>query len=54
MAKNGLEVGDSIKGSDTFEWFRGETADVSPGRRKVKFDDLVTYLNSTSVLTAFA
>ncbi len=43
---NGLEPGDSIKGSDTFSFFRGERAERSPGQRDVPFTDLVDYLNS--------
>lgn len=54
MAVAGLTSGDTIKGSDTFLFYRGERAAQSPGRRYVRFADLVTYLNSTSVLTAFA
>jgi hypothetical protein len=48
---NGLDAGDSIKGSDTLSFFRGERAALSPGRRDVRMTDLVAYLNDTSVLT---
>lgn len=48
---NGLEAGDSIKGSDRIFFFRGERASQSPGERFVEINDLVTYLNDTSVLT---
>jgi len=51
---NGLETGDSIKGSDTFSWFRGERDATSPGRRDVEFTLLVDYLNDPDVLTGVA
>lgn len=54
MASNGLDTGDTIKADDTFLFFRGERAELSPGRRFVRFSELATYLNDTSVLTAFA
>jgi hypothetical protein len=49
---NGLEAGDSVKGSDTLSWLRGERAERSPGRRDVRVDDIVSYLNDPSVLTS--
>jgi len=54
MANGGLQSGDAVKGTDTFEFFRGERSAQSPGRRKVRLEALVTYLNDSSVLTAFA
>ena len=48
---NGLDAGDSVKGSDTFKFYRGERSVLSPGERDVPIRDLVTYLNDTSVLT---
>jgi hypothetical protein len=47
---NGLEAGDSVKGSDTLSWLRGERASRSPGRRDVRIDDIVSYLNDPDVL----
>lgn len=47
---NGLEAGDSVRGSDTISWLRGERAERSPGRRDVRVDDIVTYLNDPDVL----
>lgn len=51
---NGLEAGDTVKGTDSFEFFRGERSAQSPGRRWVRFQALVDYLNDPNVLTAFA
>jgi hypothetical protein len=48
---NGLDAGDSLKGSDTISFYRGERSSQSAGRRDVRIDDLVVYLNDTSVLT---
>lgn len=48
---NGLDSGDSIKGSDTFKFFRGERAAQSPGDRDVPISTLVDYLNDSTVLT---
>jgi len=49
MALNGLEAGDSIQSTDTFSWFRGNTDPVSPGRRDVRFSELVAFLNDEGV-----
>jgi hypothetical protein len=51
---NGLDTGDTVKGTDTFSFFRGERAERSAGRRDVEFSALAAYLNDTAVLTAFA